>query len=246
MKFNRVQMIGLAGMVAAGAAIAAQPLSAQTAAPAAPAIEAPAEVKTPTAKPSAETLTEPAATTPGATVPATTPAATTPAATTPAATTPAATTPAATTPATAAPEATATAAGTIVDVASSNETFKTLVSALTKAELTEVLAGEGPFTVFAPTDAAFAALPEGTVEKLLKPENREALIKVLTYHVLPGSVTSEQIAAGEVNTVEGSPVTIAVTDGKVTVEGATVTQADIMASNGVIHAIDKVILPPGM
>jgi uncharacterized surface protein with fasciclin (FAS1) repeats len=140
----------------------------------------------------------------------------------------------------------AAATGTIVEVASGSETFKTLVAALTEAELTETLSGTGPFTVFAPTDAAFAALPDGTVETLLKPENREKLIKVLTYHVVPGAITSDKIAAGDVNTVEGSPVTVAVADGKVTVGGANVTQADIEASNGVIHAIDKVIMPPGL
>jgi uncharacterized surface protein with fasciclin (FAS1) repeats len=140
----------------------------------------------------------------------------------------------------------AAATGTIVEVASGSETFKTLVAALTEAELTETLSGTGPFTVFAPTDAAFAALPDGTVEMLLKPENRAKLIKVLTYHVVPGAITSDKIAAGDVNTVEGSPVTVAVADGKVTVGGANVTQADIEASNGVIHAIDKVIMPPNL
>jgi uncharacterized surface protein with fasciclin (FAS1) repeats len=140
----------------------------------------------------------------------------------------------------------ASAAGTIVEVASGSETFKTLVAALTEAELTETLSGTGPFTVFAPTDAAFAALPDGTVEMLLKPENRAKLVKILTYHVVPGAITSDKIAAGDVNTVEGSPVTLTVADGKVTVGGANVTQADIEASNGVIHAIDKVIMPPNL
>jgi uncharacterized surface protein with fasciclin (FAS1) repeats len=142
--------------------------------------------------------------------------------------------------------ATAAAQGTIVDVAAASDTFKTLVAALTEAELTEVLKGEGPFTVFAPTDAAFAALPEGTIETLLLPENRDTLVKILTYHVVPGSITSDQIAAGDVTTVEGSAATVAVTDNKVTVEGASVVQADILASNGVIHAIDQVIMPPGL
>jgi uncharacterized surface protein with fasciclin (FAS1) repeats len=147
----------------------------------------------------------------------------------------------------AAPTASPTAAaGTIVEVASGSETFKTLVAALTEAELTETLSATGPFTVFAPTDAAFAALPDGTVEMLLKPENRAKLVKILTYHVVPGAITSDKIAAGDVNTVEGSPVTLTVADGKVTVGGANVTQADIEASNGVIHAIDKVIMPPGL
>jgi uncharacterized surface protein with fasciclin (FAS1) repeats len=142
--------------------------------------------------------------------------------------------------------AAASTPGTIVEVASASDTFKTLVAAITEAELTEVLQGEGPFTVFAPTDAAFAALPEGTVEKLLKPENRATLVKILTYHVVPGSITSDKIAAGDMATVEGSPVTLAVADGKVTVGGANVVKADILASNGVIHAIDKVIMPPGL
>jgi uncharacterized surface protein with fasciclin (FAS1) repeats len=132
---------------------------------------------------------------------------------------------------------------TVVDVAASNEKFKTLVAALKEAELTQILKGDGPFTVFAPTDAAFEALPPGTLEDLLKPENRATLIKVLTYHVVPGKVTAAQLRAGEVRTVEGSPVTVAIKSGKVTVNGANVTQSDIMASNGVIHMIDKVILP---
>ncbi|MBE9180498.1 fasciclin domain-containing protein [Oculatella sp. LEGE 06141] len=136
--------------------------------------------------------------------------------------------------------------GTIVDIASTAGNFETLTAALTAAGLTDVLAGEGPYTVFAPTDAAFAALPEGTVEELLKPENREALIQVLTYHVVPGTVTSDQLSSGDVDTVEGSPVTVTVDDDMVMVNEATVTQADIEASNGVIHVIDQVILPPGM
>jgi uncharacterized surface protein with fasciclin (FAS1) repeats len=147
---------------------------------------------------------------------------------------------------TASPAAPTAASETIVEVAAGSDTFKTLVAALTEAELTETLSGTGPFTVFAPTDAAFAALPDGTVEMLLKPENRAKLIKILTYHVVPGAITSDKIAAGDVNTVEGSPVTLAVADGKVTVGGANVTQADIAASNGVIHAIDKVIMPPDL
>lgn len=140
----------------------------------------------------------------------------------------------------------AAGSGTIVDVASASDTFQTLVAALTEAELAEVLAGEGPFTVFAPTDEAFAALPEGTVEALLLPENRETLVKILTYHVVPGSITSDDLASGDVATVEGSPVTVTVGEGMVMVNEASVIEADIPASNGVIHAIDRVILPPDM
>lgn len=136
--------------------------------------------------------------------------------------------------------------GTIVDVAAASDTFQTLVSALNEAELAEVLQGEGPFTVFAPTDEAFAALPEGTVDELLLPENRETLVKILSYHVVPGSVTSDQLSSGDVATVEGSPVTVMVHDDMVMVNDANVIQADIPASNGVIHAIDRVIMPPDL
>jgi uncharacterized surface protein with fasciclin (FAS1) repeats len=137
-------------------------------------------------------------------------------------------------------------ADTIVAIASGDDTFSTLVAALTAAELTEVLSGEGPFTVFAPTDEAFAALPEGTVEELLKPENKDQLVKLLQYHVVPAQVTSGEIASGAVDSVEGEPINIQVDEATQTVmvNGATVTQADIMGSNGVIHAIDAVILPP--
>lgn len=138
----------------------------------------------------------------------------------------------------------AVGSGTIVDVAATSDTFQTLVSALNEAELAEVLQGEGPFTVFAPTDEAFAALPEGTVEELLKPENRDALVKILSYHVVSGSLTSDQLSSGEVATLEGNPVTVMVQEGAVMVNDANVTQPDIPASNGVIHAIDRVILPP--
>lgn len=138
----------------------------------------------------------------------------------------------------------AASAQDIVDIAAANEDFSTLVAAVQAAELVETLKGEGPFTVFAPTNAAFAALPEGTVEDLLKPENREQLTAVLTYHVVPGKVMSADLAGQtlEVETVQGSTVAIDATDG-VTVDGATVVQADIEADNGVIHVIDAVILP---
>lgn len=140
----------------------------------------------------------------------------------------------------------ATSDRTVVDIAASNDSFKTLTAALKAAGLTDTLSGEGPFTVFAPTDAAFAALPEGTLEKLLLPENKAALVKILTYHVVPGEVTSTELESGEVTTVAGSPVSVAVEPSGVMVNNAMVVQPDVQASNGVIHVIDKVILPPGL
>ncbi|MEO0692577.1 MAG: fasciclin domain-containing protein [Pseudomonadota bacterium] len=132
----------------------------------------------------------------------------------------------------------------IVDIAASNEDFSTLVAAVTAAGLVETLKGDGPFTVFAPTNAAFAKLPAGTVESLLEPANRDQLVSILTYHVVPGAVTSDQLAGQRLNvaTVQGDTVHIDGTDG-VTVEDATVTSADILATNGVIHVIDSVLLP---
>lgn len=132
----------------------------------------------------------------------------------------------------------------IVDIASSNPDFSTLVAAVSAADLVDTLKSDGPFTVFAPTNAAFAALPSGTVETLLKPENKDQLVKVLTYHVVPGKVTSDQLAGKrmDVATVQGQTVHV---DGRkgVKVNRSNVTAADIMASNGVIHVIDKVLLP---
>lgn len=132
----------------------------------------------------------------------------------------------------------------VVDIAVSNGNFNTLVAALTAADLVETLKGDGPFTVFAPTDAAFAALPAGTVDTLLMPENRDQLVAILTYHVVPGAVTSDQLAGQvqSVATVNGAAVQI---DGRdvVMVGNATVTTADITASNGVVHVIDTVLLP---
>ena len=129
----------------------------------------------------------------------------------------------------------------IVDTAVEAGNFTTLVAAVEAAGLVETLKGEGPFTVFAPTGEAFAALPEGTVEGLL--EDTEALTAILTYHVVPGKVMSTDLSDGMMaETVNGQSVTIG-TDGGVTVEGANVTTADIEASNGVIHVIDSVILP---
>ena len=131
----------------------------------------------------------------------------------------------------------------IVDTAVGAGDFETLVAAVQAAGLVDTLKGDGPFTVFAPTDEAFAALPAGTFEELLKPENLDQLTAILTYHVVPGKVMSGDLSNGmEAGTVQGSNVTI-MTDGGVTVEGANVVTADIETSNGVIHVIDSVILP---
>ena len=132
----------------------------------------------------------------------------------------------------------------IVDTAVSAGQFNTLVAAVEAADLVTTLKGDGPFTVFAPTDEAFAALPEGTVENLLKPENKDQLIAVLTYHVVPGKIMSSDIAgtATMVESVQGSELDVNAIDG-VTVDGATVVTADIETDNGVIHVIDRVVLP---
>jgi uncharacterized surface protein with fasciclin (FAS1) repeats len=131
----------------------------------------------------------------------------------------------------------------IVDTAVAAGDFSTLVAAVQAAGLVETLKGEGPFTVFAPTDAAFAALPEGMVDELLKPENKDRLTAILTYHLVPGAVMSGDLSDGMmVATAQGSEVTIT-TMGGVKVEGANVVAADIPASNGVIHVIDAVIMP---
>ena len=132
----------------------------------------------------------------------------------------------------------------IVDTAVAAGSFKTLAAALQAAGLVETLKGAGPFTVFAPTDEAFAKLPAGTVENLLKPENREKLKAVLTYHVVAGKVTAAQVSKlTSAKTVQGSEVKISATGGKVKIDNASVVKADVMASNGVIHVIDTVILP---
>ncbi|MEP1353714.1 MAG: fasciclin domain-containing protein [Tateyamaria sp.] len=131
----------------------------------------------------------------------------------------------------------------IVDTAVSAGSFETLVAAVQAAGLVETLKGDGPFTVFAPTDAAFAALPEGTVETLLLPENKDQLVAILTYHVVPGKVMSTDLSDDmEATTVQGESVTIDLDNG-VMVEKATVVSADIETTNGVIHVIDTVILP---
>lgn len=131
----------------------------------------------------------------------------------------------------------------IVAIASGNEDFSTLVAAVAAAGLVEVLQGEGPFTVFAPTNDAFAALPAGLVDKLLLEENKDVLVKILTYHVVSGAVLAADVTAGEVPSVEGQNITVT-TEGGVMVNNANVIATDIIASNGVIHVIDAVILPP--
>lgn len=131
----------------------------------------------------------------------------------------------------------------IVAVAASAGSFKTLVTAIKAAGLVETLQGKGPFTVFAPTDEAFAKLPEGTVADLLKPENKAKLTAVLTYHVVPGKVMAADVKTMQAKTVNGEELSIKVADGKVTVNNAKVIKTDVAASNGVIHVIDTVLLP---
>ena len=139
---------------------------------------------------------------------------------------------------------TAVHAADIVDTAVEAGSFTTLVAAVEAAGLVETLKGEGPFTVFAPTDEAFAALPEGTVENLLKEENRDQLVSILTYHVVPGAVNASDLSEGmTAATVQGADVTFTL-EGGAKVNDATITQADIAADNGVIHVIDAVIMPP--
>ena len=136
--------------------------------------------------------------------------------------------------------------GTIVDVAAGNPDFSTLVAAVQAAGLVDLLSGEGPFTVFAPTDEAFAALPAGLVEALLLPENKDALVAVLTYHVLGAKVPSSDVATGSVATLQGEEIELVASDGGVTVNGANVIGVDVEASNGVIHVIDAVLVPPSI
>ncbi|MDQ2632235.1 MAG: fasciclin domain-containing protein [Pseudomonadota bacterium] len=133
----------------------------------------------------------------------------------------------------------------IVDTAVGTGEFTTLATALEAAGLVSTLKGEGPFTVFAPTDAAFAKLPAGTVETLLKPENKQQLVDVLTYHVVPGKVlAADVVGLDEAKTVNGKMIDVAVEGDAVKVNQANVTASDVVASNGVIHVIDQVILPP--
>jgi uncharacterized surface protein with fasciclin (FAS1) repeats len=132
----------------------------------------------------------------------------------------------------------------IVEVAAGDENFSTLVAAVKAAGLADTLSGEGPFTVFAPTNEAFAKLPEGTVEDLLKPENKEKLVSILTYHVVAGKVTAKDVVKlTNAKTVQGSKVTIAVKDGTVMIDKAKVVKTDITCKNGVIHVIDSVVMP---
>ena len=138
----------------------------------------------------------------------------------------------------------AVASNTIVDIAVGDDRFSTLVAAVSAAGLVETLQGPGPFTVYAPLNDAFAALPDGTVETLLKPENKDQLVAVLTYHVVPGKVmAADVVGLSSATTVNGKDVHIRVRDGAVHINRATVTATDIEASNGVIHVIDKVLLP---
>jgi uncharacterized surface protein with fasciclin (FAS1) repeats len=132
----------------------------------------------------------------------------------------------------------------IVDVAVSAGSFQTLATALKAADLLDTLKGPGPFTVFAPTDDAFAKLPAGTLESLLEPENKAKLKSILTYHVVPGRVlAADVVKLDRAKTLQGQSVAIAATEGSVKIDGATVVKADVSASNGVIHVIDTVILP---
>jgi uncharacterized surface protein with fasciclin (FAS1) repeats len=139
----------------------------------------------------------------------------------------------------------ATETPTIVGAAAANKDFSTLVAAVKAAGLVDTLNGEGPFTVFAPTNEAFEKLPAGTVQELLKPENREKLVAILTYHVVPGRVASEQaVKLTEAESVQGAKIPLKVVDGALTVAGAKVVKADLQCANGVIHVIDSVMLPP--
>ena len=138
---------------------------------------------------------------------------------------------------------TCTSSKDIVALASGAENFKTLVAAVKAAGLVETLQGDGPFTVFAPTDEAFAKLPAGTVDNLLKPENREQLAAILKYHVVPGKVLAADVKTMQAKTAQGQSVNLKVSDDGVMVDGAKVVKTDLLAANGVIHVIDAVILP---
>lgn len=140
-------------------------------------------------------------------------------------------------------EAKPAAQQTVVEIAAGNPSFSTLVTAVKAAGLAETLSGKGPFTIFAPTNEAFAKLPAGTVETLLKPENKEKLQKILTLHVVPAKVMAADVKTGAVPTVNGEKLNVVVKDGVVTVNEAKVITTDIVGSNGVIHVIDTVILP---
>lgn len=132
---------------------------------------------------------------------------------------------------------------TVVAIAASNADFSTLVAAVKAADLVDTLNGAGPFTIFAPTNAAFDKLPKGTVEDLLKPENKAKLASILTYHVVGGKVMAADVKSGMVKTVQGGELDVKAGEGGVTVDGAKVVKTDIVGSNGVIHVIDSVVLP---
>ncbi len=136
--------------------------------------------------------------------------------------------------------------GTIVEIAQGSDDFSTLVSAVESAGLAETLSGEGPFTVFAPTNEAFEALPEGTLDELTMEENSDQLTSILTYHVVPSAAMAADLSDGqELETVNGETLTVSIDGDTVMIGDATVTQADIEASNGVIHVIDTVLMPSG-
>ena len=139
------------------------------------------------------------------------------------------------------------AGSTIVDLAVATDSLSTLVAAVTAADLVETLSGDGPFTVFAPTNDAFAALPEGTLDDLLLPENVDQLTSILTFHVVPAAALSTDLSDGMMlETVNGEMLEVSIADGVVSINGATVVSADIEASNGVVHVIDRVLLPPSL
>jgi uncharacterized surface protein with fasciclin (FAS1) repeats len=146
-------------------------------------------------------------------------------------------------PAGGASSAAPTSSGTVVEVVGGNTKLSTLSAALKAAGLDKKLAGKGPFTIFAPSDEAFAALPPEALKALLKPENKAKLAQLLTYHVVAGKVESKTLKSGDTASVQGQPIAVKVEGSKVMVNDATVTQADVAASNGVVHVIDKVILP---
>ncbi|MBD2152769.1 fasciclin domain-containing protein [Pseudanabaena sp. FACHB-1277] len=152
-----------------------------------------------------------------------------------------------TTEAPTAPVGTPTESKNIIEVLQSDGSFKTLIKALDAASLTKTLKGKSPYTIFAPTDAAFAKLPQDALQDLLKPENKEVLVKILTYHVVPGRVLSSDLKSGQVSSLQGDLITVKVDRATgVYVNDGNVTGADIPASNGVIHRIDNVILPPSL
>jgi transforming growth factor-beta-induced protein len=149
-------------------------------------------------------------------------------------------------PTEAAPAPAEPAASNIVETAVDAGSFTTLVAAVKAAGLAETLSGPGPFTVFAPTDDAFAKLPAGTVDSLLKPENKAKLVAILTYHVVPGKLEAKDVVGStKLKTVQGQELTVAVDGASVSIDGAKVVKTDVAASNGVIHVIDTVVLPKG-